>query len=90
VTERSVHVNGIDLHLAEADPDRFSLPAVACPTMGVWSSDDFALTEAQMTRSERYVTGPWRYERIEAVDHWVPVHAPEQLNRLLLEFLGTT
>jgi pimeloyl-ACP methyl ester carboxylesterase len=72
------------------DPDRFSLPAVACPTMGVWSSDDFALTEAQMTRSERYVTGPWRYERIEAVDHWVPVHAPDQLNRLLLEFLGTT
>jgi pimeloyl-ACP methyl ester carboxylesterase len=69
------------------DPARFSLPAVACPTMGVWSSDDFALTEAQMTHSERYVTGPWRYERIEAVDHWVPVHAPDRLNRLLLEFL---
>jgi pimeloyl-ACP methyl ester carboxylesterase len=72
------------------DPARFSLPAVACPTMGVWSSDDFAFTEAQMTHSERYVTGPWRYERIEAVDHWVPVHAPDRLNRLLLEFLGTT
>jgi pimeloyl-ACP methyl ester carboxylesterase len=69
------------------DPARFSLPTVACPTMGVWSSDDFALTEAQMTHSERYVTGPWRYERIEAVDHWVPVHAPDRLNRLLLEFL---
>jgi hypothetical protein len=40
-----------------------------------------------MTHSERYVTGPWRYERIEAVDHWVPVHAPDRLNRLLLEFL---
>jgi hypothetical protein len=25
----------------------------------------------------RYVTGPWRYERVEAVDHWVPVHAPD-------------
>jgi hypothetical protein len=74
VTERSVHVNGIDLQLADLsrpgalvaglnwyranidpvafvapDPARFSLPAVACPTMGVWSSDDFALTEAQMT-----------------------------------------
>jgi pimeloyl-ACP methyl ester carboxylesterase len=71
------------------DPSRFSLPSVACPTMGVWSSDDFALTEAQMTLSERFVTGPWRYERIDGVDHWVPVHAPDQLNRLLLEFLGS-
>jgi pimeloyl-ACP methyl ester carboxylesterase len=71
------------------DPARFSLPSVACPTMGVWSSGDFALTEAQMTHSERFVTGPWRYERIDDVDHWVPVHAPDQLNRLLLEFLGS-
>ncbi|HEX3200468.1 MAG TPA: alpha/beta hydrolase, partial [Actinomycetes bacterium] len=67
---------------------RFDLPSVACPTMGVWSSRDFALTEAQMTLSEPYVNGPWRYERIDNVDHWVPVHAPDQLNRLLLEFLG--
>jgi hypothetical protein len=29
--------------------------------MGVWSSRDFALTEAQMTLSEPYVNGPWRY-----------------------------
>jgi pimeloyl-ACP methyl ester carboxylesterase len=56
--------------------------------MGVWSSRDFALTEAQMTLSEPYVNGPWRYERIDNVDHWVPVHAPDQLNRLLVEFLG--
>jgi hypothetical protein len=57
--------------------------------MGVWSSDDPALTEAQMTGSARYVTGPWRYERLEGVDHWVPVHAPDQLNGWLLDFLGS-
>jgi hypothetical protein len=56
--------------------------------MGVWSSDDLALTEPQMTGSERFVTGPWRYERLDKVDHWVPVHAPERLNELLVEFLG--
>jgi pimeloyl-ACP methyl ester carboxylesterase len=71
------------------DPTRFHLPSVACPTMGVWSSDDPALTEAQMTGSARYVTGPWRYERLEGVDHWVPVHAPDQLNGWLLDFLGS-
>jgi pimeloyl-ACP methyl ester carboxylesterase len=75
-------------HFAATDPSRFDLPPVACPTMGVWSSGDFALTEAQMTLSGGHVNGPWRYERLDDVDHWVPVHAPDQLNRLLLEFLG--
>jgi pimeloyl-ACP methyl ester carboxylesterase len=70
------------------DPTRFSLPPVACPTMGVWSSDDMALTEEQMTGSARFVAGPWRYERLDGVDHWVPVHAPERLNGLLVDFLG--
>jgi pimeloyl-ACP methyl ester carboxylesterase len=71
-----------------SDPSRISVPPVACPTMGVWSSDDFALTEAQMTGSGRLVSGPWRYERLDGVDHWVPVHAPERLNELLVDFLG--
>ena len=42
-----------------------------------------------MTGSADYVTGPWRYERLEAIDHWVPVHAPDQLSQQLVEFLGT-
>jgi pimeloyl-ACP methyl ester carboxylesterase len=71
------------------DPTRYSLPSVACPTLGVWSSDDPTLSEAQMTGSDQFVTGPWRYQRLEAVDHWVPVHAPDRLNRLLVEFLGS-
>jgi pimeloyl-ACP methyl ester carboxylesterase len=70
------------------DPTRISVPPVACPTIGVWSGDDFALTEAQMTGSGRFVSGPWRYERLDGVDHWVPVHAPERLTELLVDFLG--
>ncbi|HEX8858664.1 MAG TPA: alpha/beta fold hydrolase [Actinomycetes bacterium] len=71
-----------------SDPTRIPVPPVACPTMGVWSSGDFALTEAQMTGSQRFVTGPWRYERLNGIDHGVPVHAPERLNELLVDFLG--
>jgi len=33
--------------------------------------------------------GKWRYERIEGAGHWIPRDAPEELNRLLLDFLGT-
>jgi pimeloyl-ACP methyl ester carboxylesterase len=65
-------------------PDR----VVHCPALGVWSSDDPFLTEAQMTASERWVDGGWRYERLDGVDHWIQVHATDRLNALLLEFLG--
>lgn len=64
------------------------LPPVTCPTMGVWSSADHALTEAQMTASAQHVTGPWRYERIEGIGHDVPVAAPAELTSLLLDFLA--
>lgn len=64
------------------------LPPVTCPVMGVWSTDDYALTEIQMTASARYVAGPWRYERIEGAGHDIPVAARDQLNALLLDFLA--
>jgi pimeloyl-ACP methyl ester carboxylesterase len=67
------------------DPPRG--PRVACPTLGVWSSGDEFLGEAQMTGSAPYVDGAWRYERVDG-NHWIPTSAPEQLNRLLLDFLG--
>jgi len=63
------------------------LPLVQAPTMGVWSSGDFALTEQQMAGSGAYVAGPWRYERIEGPGHWMQLEAPDEVNRLLLDFL---
>ena len=85
---------GLNWYRANIRPDRFvppeqlpPLPRVTCPTMGVWSSDDMALGEIQMRASGEFVDGPWRYERIDGCDHWVPVHAPQQLTALLLDFL---
>jgi pimeloyl-ACP methyl ester carboxylesterase len=63
------------------------LPPIPAPTMGVWSSGDIALTEGQMTRSQAHVSGPWRYERLEGPGHWMQLEAPEEVNRLLLDFL---
>jgi len=61
------------------------MPAIHCPVLGVWSERDIALTERQMTDSQRYVSGPWRYERIPRVGHWIPAHAPVRTTELLLE-----
>jgi pimeloyl-ACP methyl ester carboxylesterase len=60
---------------------------VTVPVMGVWSSRDVALVEAQMTGSARYCKAGLRYERIENVSHWIPLEAPDRLNPLLIDFL---
>jgi pimeloyl-ACP methyl ester carboxylesterase len=63
------------------------LPPVAGPTMGVFGTADVALTEESMVSSASKVSGPWRYERLEGVGHFIPLEAADQLNRLLLDFL---
>jgi pimeloyl-ACP methyl ester carboxylesterase len=63
------------------------VPPVRCPTLGVWSDRDLALTERQMTSSAQYVEGPWRYERLSGVGHWMQAEAPAEVNALLLDFL---
>ncbi len=55
--------------------------------MGVWSDGDIALLESQMTDSAKYVTGPWRYERVDGAGHWMQLERPERVNELLLDFL---
>jgi pimeloyl-ACP methyl ester carboxylesterase len=64
-----------------------ALPPVQAPAMGIWSADDVALTEEQMTGSAEYLAGPWRYERLAEAGHWMQLEAPEAINALLLDFL---
>ena len=84
---------GLNWYRANSDP-RHELesgrdfPTVAAPTIALWSSGDAYLTEEPMLDSASYVTGPWRYERIDGPGHWLQVDAPERVNELLLDFLG--
>ena len=44
-----------------------------------------------MVSSEAYVApGCWSYVRLEGLGHWIPRDAPQQLNELLLGFLGSS
>ena len=82
----------LNWYRANMAPERLNapparLPPIQAPTMGVFSTGDLYLTEDAMTRSVEFVKGPWRYERIERVSHWIPSDASEQFNRLMLDFL---
>jgi pimeloyl-ACP methyl ester carboxylesterase len=63
------------------------LPKVTVPVMGIWGSGDIALAERQMIASRLYVTGPWRYERVDGGGHWLQLQAPERVTALLLDYL---
>jgi pimeloyl-ACP methyl ester carboxylesterase len=66
------------------------LKPVAVPTLYVWSTDDaaFGRTAAEDTRG--CVEGPYAFEVLEGVSHWVPETAPEQLSTLLVRHLAST
>jgi pimeloyl-ACP methyl ester carboxylesterase len=39
-----------------------------------------------MIRSADNVAGPWRYERLEGVGHWMQLEAPDEVKALLIDF----
>jgi pimeloyl-ACP methyl ester carboxylesterase len=83
---------GLNWYRANVPPEswagpRLQLPPVQAPTMGLWSTGDFALSEVQMTDSAQNVSGPWRYERLDGPGHWLQLEAPGQVTALLLDFL---
>jgi pimeloyl-ACP methyl ester carboxylesterase len=61
---------------------------VTVPTLYVYASDDFALGRKAAELTGRYVTGPYRFEVLEGVSHWIPDDAADRLNPLLLEHLA--
>lgn len=58
------------------------------PTMGIWSSGDDYLLEEHMRRSADFMAAEWRYERIEGGSHWVMLDRPDEVTRLILDWLG--
>ncbi len=58
---------------------------ISMPTMFVWSDQDVALGREGAELTARFVEGPYRFEILEGVSHWVPEEAAEALNVLLRE-----
>ena len=69
--------------------DAFEDPGpVSCPTLYVWSTDDVALGREAAEATASHVEGPYRFEVLEGVSHWIPDEAPRELSRLLQEHLA--
>ena len=64
------------------------LGPVEVPTMFTWSDGDTALCIDGALLTEEYVSGPYRFEVLEGVNHWIPDLAAEAMSTLLLEHLS--
>jgi pimeloyl-ACP methyl ester carboxylesterase len=60
---------------------------VTVPTLYVWSTKDVALGRKAAELTARFVSGPYRFEVLEGVSHWIPEEAPDEVVRLVLEQL---
>ena len=60
---------------------------VEVPTMFTWSDGDTALCIDGAVLTEEYVEGPYRFEVLEGVSHWIPDLAPDAMSSLLVDHL---
>jgi pimeloyl-ACP methyl ester carboxylesterase len=62
--------------------------AITTPTLYAWSTEDPALGREAADETAQHVDGPYRFEILEGVGHFIPEEAPDALNRLLLDHLA--
>jgi pimeloyl-ACP methyl ester carboxylesterase len=79
----------LDWYAAQTLEDATGLGPVTAPTLHVWSDGDRALGAAGAEATGRFVDGPYRFEVLRGVSHWVPEQAPDRLGSLLQEHLCT-
>ncbi len=71
-------------------PESFAaIGPVPVPTLFVWSTEDIALGRRAAEDTVNWVTGPYRFEVLEGVSHWIPEAAPGDLSTLMLEHLAS-
>ena len=81
---RAISVREALTHAAETAGDG----GVPVPTLYVWGDADVALGRTAAEATSGHVRGPYRFEVLQGVGHWIPEEVPDRLNRLVLDHLA--
>jgi pimeloyl-ACP methyl ester carboxylesterase len=74
---------GADLTLLDG------LGPITSPTLYVWSTEDPALGREAAEATGQHVAGPYRFEVLDGVGHWIAEQVPDRLDALLLDHLAS-
>lgn len=77
----------LNWYRALREPRDLSVGRVDVPTLYVWSDRDAALGRRAAEATGRWVRGPYRFEVLRGVSHWIPEERPDELGGLVLEHL---
>lgn len=72
----------------QAPPPTSPPPSIKIPVMGVHSTGDWYLSEAQMANSGKYVDN-FTFKSIRDCGHWVPLDRPAELAQAILDYYKT-
>jgi pimeloyl-ACP methyl ester carboxylesterase len=67
---------------------RMTLPTITCPSMLLWGMDDAYLTFELGRRAGEFADAPFALHTLPSTGHWIQQERPDEVNRLLLTFLG--
>ena len=65
-----------------------NFPDLSMPTMVIWAQNDIALGPELCDGIDQYFLGHFELHTIARCSHWVQQEQPEQVNKLLLDFLA--
>jgi pimeloyl-ACP methyl ester carboxylesterase len=82
-------VAAIDWYRSMSGAASAATPTATMPTLYVWSDQDPSLGRDAAEATAALVTGPYRFEVLEGVGHWIPELAADAFSQLLLEHLGS-
>ena len=86
--ERPALTGALNWYRAASRADVEGMGPVTTPTLYIWSDQDTALGRDAAEATAGCVSGPYRFEVLEGVSHWIPEQAPDRFHALLLEHLG--
>ena len=81
-------VAAIDWYRSMSGAASAATPPSSVPTLYVWSDQDPSLGRDAAEATASLVEGPYRFEVLEGVGHWIPEQAADTFTRLVLEHLG--
>jgi pimeloyl-ACP methyl ester carboxylesterase len=88
LAEPGLLVAAVDWYRAMSAKASAAVPPCEIPTLYVWSDRDPAIGRDAAVATAGHVTGPYRFEVLEGVGHWIPELAAERFTNLLLDHLS--
>ena len=88
VSDRKSVTGPINWYRALPFGARQPAPAVERPVLYVYGDHDRYLTRYAAERTERYVRGPYRFEVLPGMSHWLPTGAADRVAELVREHLA--